>query len=185
MRYSEVELYPNEWLNTITHEDIENNTFPVIVDRDQSDVHKVATLNKKKWDNFTDDEKAFWYGVVKGAYNAEDLNRVGWAVELIAGMMKNMGFGFSVSPKSDWEEEDIPTAEQLSVYLKNVRVLRGLIAVKSDTPQVPTDMDKLTWGEANDIEKILEDIELLLRKSLAAFRHCGAAVCGGNGLLIR
>lgn len=185
MRYSEVELYPNKWLNTITYEDIENNTFPVIVDRDQSDVHKIATLNKKKWDNFTDDEEAFWYGVVKGAYNAEDLNRVGWAVERIAGMLEAMGFAFEVSPKSDWKEEDIPTDEQLSVYLENVRVLRGLIAVKSDTPQVPPDMDKLNWGEANDIEKILEDIELLLRKSLAAFRHCGAAVCGGNGLLIR
>lgn len=184
MRYSEVEKYPNNWLNTITHEDIENNTFPVIVDRDQSDVYKILTLNKKQWADFTDAEKEYWRGVVKGAYNAEDMNRVGWAVEWIAAKLKAMGFSFSASPQSNWTMEDIPTPEQLAVYLQNVRTLRGLITVSSGTPQVPPDMEKLNWQEANDIEQILMEVESLLTKASAAFRHCGAAVCGGGGLLI-
>ena len=35
-------------------------------------------------------------------------------------------------------------------------------------PDTPADMEKLNWDEANDIEKILDDVDYLLTKSIQA-----------------
>lgn len=120
----------------------------------------------------------------KGYYNATDLNRVQSAMEYVADRFRTYGYAVTLQDGPVWDVTDIPTQAQLTVYLTNLTTLRAVLAVLSTTPQVPPDMDELIYTEANDIEKILADIDLLLTKTAAAFRHCGAAVCGGSGLLI-
>lgn len=57
-----------------------DNGITLIYDRTQTDVNKIKALNAKGWANMTADEKAYYLsGVVKGAYNAADINRVSTA----------------------------------------------------------------------------------------------------------
>lgn len=154
------------------------------------DVDKLQALyNKIKagydWNDFTDEEKDYWSGTIKGAYNASDLNRVGEAVLYLQGVITGYGISVTVFPKTDWTEGDAPTSEEQQTYLDNVAAIRSVLFVPQTTPEVPMTMDGFTYTQANNIEKILVNVSKLLDSIPATFRHCGAAVCGGGGLLIR
>ena len=105
----------------------------------------------------------------KGTYNASDLNRVGKAMLYVAERLRLRGYAVSVSPKTDWAEEDIPTPSAMAAYLTALSELRRHFAMMQSTPFIPNDMDMLTFQEANDIEKILEDIHFLLTNAAMAW----------------
>lgn len=131
----------------------------MITDRTQADVDKVTALAAKAWADFTAEEKAFWLGVVRGAYNDSDMNRVGTAVEYIAGLMVDYGYSPAVDPKKNWTQTDIPTQSQTETYLGNVSAIQALVPIAE--PAVPPDMEDFTFGEANDIETILVQADQL------------------------
>lgn len=64
--------------------------------------------------------------------------------------------------KYTWFEDDNPTAAQMQQYLDNVAAIRSTLTVFASTPETPGDMQKLTYEEANNIEKILLDIDAML-----------------------
>lgn len=113
----------------------------------------------------------------KGTYNASDLNRVGAAVAYVAGRLLECGTSVDVSPKQDWSESDTPTASQLERYRSDVAALRDALAAMPTTPQAPT-MGNLTWGKANDLEKILQDTDVLISNLKAAWFFSGDLFSG-------
>lgn len=134
--------------------------------RAQEDVDRVKYLTKL-WtpDGFigTDEEREEWFGDSNiGSYNAEDLNRVGWAVRYIENKLNDLGYDVSTNWKINWKQSDIPTNEEMDRYLENIRTLRSIFQMPPETPQVPDDMDGLTYQEANDIEQILVDIDSMI-----------------------
>lgn len=149
-----------------------------ITDRTQRDVARVKALAKKGWAAMTEQERTEWLGEMKGAYNASDLNRVGQAISYIADLLTGYGYSVQVSPKTDWTMSDIPTREQLEQYLANVAALRQALPVLPTTPEAPPDMEGLTWAEANDIEKILVDINHLITNMTAAWFYSGDLYAG-------
>ena len=144
-----------------------------VTDRTLADVDVVEHLQALGWENMTASEREAYSAGLKGAYNAADLNRVGEAVAYIAGRLEQVGYLAPVSPKVDWQISDIPLSNLLENYLSDIRTLRGVLAVLPTTPQVPEDMDKLTYTEANDIEKILADLETLIHNMAAAWHYSG------------
>lgn len=117
-------------------------------------------------------------GTAKGHYNASDLNRVGKTMREIALWLKECGYDISISSKTYWKISDIPTQSQMKQYLDDLAALRRTIPLLSSTPEAPSDMDGLTWQEANDIERILYDIDLLLSNMEAAWYYSGETFCG-------
>jgi hypothetical protein len=150
----------------------------LITDRTQADVTLVEQLAKKGWRNMSDTEKAQYRTNLKGAYNASDLNRVGEAINYIAERLASYGYVVSVSPKTDWAAKDTPTPTQMQRYLQDVTTLRNKLTVWQSTPQVPADMEDLLYGEANDIEKILVDIEEILTLMSQAWYYTGEIYTG-------
>ena len=114
----------------------------------------------------------------KGTYNASDMNRVGAAVAYVAGRLLECGTSVDVSPKQDWSESDTPTASQLERYRSDVAALRDALAAMPTTPQAPTTMENLTWGKANDLEKILKDTDVLISNLKAALFFSGDLFSG-------
>ena len=114
----------------------------------------------------------------KGTYNAEDLNRVGEAMVYLAGRFRGYGYGASIAPKVNWTMEDIPRQGDMDRYLADLRTLRGTLRMMETTPPVPGSMAGLTWEQANDIEKILADLEFLLNNMAAAWCYCGEIYAG-------
>lgn len=151
----------------------------LITDRTRSDVTRVSYLAARvSAGTATEAEKTEWASDLKGAYNASDLNRVGAAVAYVAGRLNGYGYAVTVNPKQDWTGSDIPTAGQMAAYLQDVAALRGAIAVMASTPPTPDSASGLTWREANDIEKILLDVDELLTRMAAAWFYSGDLFAG-------
>lgn len=113
-----------------------------------------------------------------GYYNATDFNRVGQAIAHIAARLTAAGYSVNVSPKTDWAVGDIPSATQMAAYLADVAAIRAAIAVRHTTPPTPPDMDDLTVEEANDIERILGDVDGLVSNMVAAYFYSGEIYSG-------
>lgn len=114
----------------------------------------------------------------KGFYNASDLNRVGAAVEYVAGRFAALGYACPVTVKKDWLTSDAPTASQLETYRQNIVALRGQIAVMPTTPKAPDSMAGLDYVKANNIEQILLDLDALLTNAAAAWYQSGELFAG-------
>lgn len=109
----------------------------------------------------------------KGTYNASDLNRVAAAMNYVAGRLESDGYDPHISPKTGWKDDDWVDPAAQAVYLGYLAELRSQFAIMQTTPPVPNDMEKLTYQEANDIEKILEDIDRLLTNAAQAWFYSG------------
>ena len=153
----------------------------MVTDRTSGDVERWRALQQKGYAAMTADEKAEWIsGSMKGAYNASDMNRVGVALNYL----RNAFVGEAYLPrdafiaKTDWNESDIPTVNDLSSYLSYVQTIRNATVHFAETPRAPTNTRALNYRDANDIEKILLASEDILLKMRAAWfflddLHCG------------
>ena len=117
----------------------------------------------------------------KGTYNASDLNRVGSAMNYLAGRLKEYGYDPHINPKTDWKDDECVDLAAQSVYLRDLSELRKQFTMMEYTPKVPPRLlatgintnDGLTYTWANDIEKILEDIDRLLANASQAWFYSG------------
>lgn len=109
----------------------------------------------------------------KGAYNAADLNRVGTACEYLHGLITDMGYDVPnyTTPKTDWAGTDVPTAAQLQAYITNIAALK---AVWSAAQTIPSTMDNLGYDGANNIERLLIEVEGQIEKITAIYIYSGA-----------
>ena len=114
----------------------------------------------------------------KGFYNASDLNRVGAAVEYIAGRFTALGYACPVTVKKDWLTSDAPTQRQMETYRQNIATLRGQIAVMQSTPEAPASMTGLNYVKANNIEQILLDLDALIDKLIKSWYFSGELYAG-------
>lgn len=151
----------------------------LITDRTQADVDRVVTL-RKKWTNgtITDEEKNENLAEMKGAYNATDLNRVGAAMEYIAGKLFDAGYGANLKVKQDWKMSDVPSETNLRYYLDSLNSLRAWFVTKTTTPDTPPDMERLTYIEANNIEQILMDLDFLITQMIQSYIYSGDVYVG-------
>lgn len=157
----------------------------LIFDRSQADVDRANELNGKVyagWDSMSAAEKAEWLAGMKGAYNAKDANRVGEAVEYVAGELaalpalvnayrqeKEVYYNQAlvapydpalivVSPKKDWTVEGFMPASAAASYLADIELLRRQLPLSADCPETPRTMRYMSFHEANAIEQILFEV---------------------------
>ncbi len=152
----------------------------LITDRTQADVNRVGQISAKiKTGTASASELAEFNGAaMKGAYNYTDLNRVGSAAQYVADCFNRLGYAVCVEPKTDWTELDAPILSNMEQYLSVLAVLRNVVSVMKSTPNVPLDMERLTYVEANNIEKILVDIDFLLTNAAKAWCYSGDVFSG-------
>ena len=164
------------------------------VERAADDTYHVALTAVNAAGTSTNFELTLYYGLLtlitdrtaedvanktaKGFYNASDLNRVGAAVQYVAERFAAQGYEVTVSPKTDWLASDIPTAAELETYRQNIAALRALIAVMKSTPETPETMRFLDYIKANDIERILLDLDTLLTNAALAWYQSGELFAG-------
>lgn len=171
----------------------------LVYDRTQADVDRVFTLKNKiltmGLGALSAEEKAEYMAGMKGAYNYEDMNRVGQAVAHIAERMTALPDELAayraekgvdddpnykvpydpstvkVSAKTDWAMGDTPTQSLAAAYLNNLTVLSKQLKLPADAPAVPSGLDKLSYTTANDIEYLLYVIyQVLLQTEAALYR---------------
>ena len=135
----------------------------LITDRTQADVDRVKRL-RKKWaaGTITSEESEEWFSEMKGAYNASDLNRVASAMRYLRDRFCEEGYNIEILSRNDWKEDEYYDIKDFSLYLDEIRHIRNIFGALPDTPQAPDIGSGLTYQRANNIEKILMDIDYLI-----------------------
>ena len=116
----------------------------------------------------------------KGAYNYTDLNRVEAKVKELNDLLVSYNYMSALTTKLNWAITDKFNVNDSTRYLNNIKAIRNALATYTTTPQVPSTMANLTYQKANDIEKILVDIEHLLISMENWFVYSGVANSGQN-----
>lgn len=153
----------------------------LITDRTEGDVKHWEKLRNKGYAAMTDAERAEWdAGTMKGAYNVSDLNRVGTALNYMCDRLAEASYisPYAFTAKTDWAAADIPTAADLTNYLNYVSQIREAFSRYANTPPTPENIGALDYQDANDIEKILVDVNTLLTNMIAALFYCGDIYSG-------
>lgn len=154
----------------------------LVTDRTEADYKHWESLRNKGFLNMTEEERAEWLaGNMKGSYNKGDLNRVGEALNYLRDRLTAAGYityQTNFTTKTNWTVASIPTADDLTYYLKCVSNIRGALTLFANTPPAPIDTGALNIDEANNIEKILLDVEMLINNMLAARFYCGDVFAG-------
>lgn len=154
----------------------------LITDRTYSDVIRWRTLRDKGYANMTAEERAEWdTAQMKGAYNPPyDMNRVGAALNYLRELLELAGYLPTgvFNAKTDWTAADIPTIEDLTKYLNCVSTIRDALSQFPTTPAAPKNLARLDYQEANNIEKILLDVDRLITNMSAALCYCGELFSG-------
>lgn len=107
----------------------------------------------------------------KGAYNYSDLNRIELAVAELAEKTN-----IALTTKTNWVMWDIPTESELERILENVKALREHYSVEAELPNT---MVKLTYIDANNIEKVLCAVsDKIVTVYDRGELYCGELYCG-------
>ena len=101
----------------------------------------------------------------------------------LAGRLSSIcGRSIAWTAKTDWAVTDIITASQAAEYRRQIQDIRDALAYPAGTPDAP-ELGRLTYTDANNIERILKLCEDLIVNVAKSFRHTGAAECAAGGLL--
>lgn len=154
----------------------------LVTDRTTEDFKRWEYLRNKGFENMTDSERAEWLSdSMNGSYHKGDLNRVGEALNYLRDRLETAGYmkyQTMFTARTNWTVSSIPTAEDLTYYLKAVSNIREAMAQFESTPPAPTDTGALSIEDANNIEKILIDVEILINNMLASRVYCGDITAG-------
>lgn len=145
------------------------NFNDLIFDRTLNDVNEV----KMKIDN------------PKGAYNYTDLNRVETACMELKNILTSLDYYIpEMTFKTDWSVSDGALMNELDNnferILSNIKTLRASYYTLPNTPATPDTISngKLDYIKANDIEKILFDMNSIILSMKANFRYSGTFNAG-------
>lgn len=157
----------------------------MVTDRTAADVKTAKTLIKKiqSGQTLTTAEKM---AIERGTCTATMINRVESKQKELAEILNSYCYMVHITNKTDWksidilddtsEEGDIFTYQDHKRLLSNLNKLRQAFFVYINTPQTPTYLYNYT--NANNVEKILVDIESMLDDMISRFRECNTFYCG-------
>lgn len=115
-------------------------------------------------------------GTDKAYISYTDLNRIEEAVAYLSDILNKYGYSNSTNSKTNWGIEEIRKQEDCDRIRENYSILKKAYAYKFELPD-------FNWGsieEANRIEKILYDIDLLIKSMKKTFIYTGVSGLGQN-----
>lgn len=157
----------------------------LVTDRSQADLDTLRALLAVPLEDWTAEQLAeFNQATSKGAYNYTDLNRVTACMDYLYQEFSELGYSMPMylQDASIENEGCIPTDQEMKQYITNLLSLRSALKMLQKTPESPKNMSKLNYLMANDIEKILYDINQLIIALSNVFIRSGMiwAVSGGE-----
>ena len=134
----------------------------LITDRSLKDLDWADYLESKRFQDMTAAEREEYLAPLRGRYGVTDLQRLEEALRYVTDRLRAAGYAVNDAPRTDWSALARAWPELLAQYLAALQNVRRCFAVPASTPAVPVDMEHLTFAEANDMEKILLDLDTLL-----------------------
>lgn len=113
----------------------------------------------------------------KAYYNYTDLNRVEEWCEYLANSLNLYSYPVNIQVKKNWQMSDFPTSSEMERIRQNVNDLKEAYFAFTE---IPENLEYMTIEKANDIEKILSEIDFILTSMENNFIYSGVASCGQN-----
>lgn len=147
----------------------------MVIDRTQADVEAAKMLLAKVQSGqmLTTAEKA---AIERGTCTITMLNRVESKQKELAELLNEHYYMVSIVNKINWRYKDIFTYQDHKRLLSNLDKLQQAFFVYTNTPPTPTYL--YNYLNANNIEKILVDVESMLDDMIDRFRECNTFYCG-------
>lgn len=114
-------------------------------------------------------------GTTKGYYNYTDLNRVESWCEYLANLLTSYSYSVSITIKKNWNMSDLPNTTDMERIRSNINALKTAFYAYTD---VPENLNYMTIEKANDIEKILSEIDNLIKNMINCFRYSNTFSAG-------
>ena len=112
-------------------------------------------------------------------YTYNDMNRVETAVSALSAQLKALGYMDTLlDVKTDWEANDHVWYDDMVRYIGNIGILRDSISVYPTTPAAPIVGEAMTYNIANNIEKILQDIDNIVGHGIKTWYYSGEIMAG-------
>lgn len=120
---------------------------------------------------------------LKISWDWRALNRIESFCAQLSELLNFYGYAVSITTKTNWAASSIGEGQNgLAVeglrILENIRLLRNTFFVLKTTPATPNSASLLTFTQANNIEKILFDMDQLIEWMLASFIYSNQAYSG-------
>lgn len=117
---------------------------------------------------------------LKGCLNLLDLNRIESNIAFLAEKMESFSYSPNIHGKQ-WGNTDIPTQNDMSRIIENIRSLIGAFYSPDNPPSLPATM--LSHNDINAIEENLYLIKQLLDVMQTSFKKVGTIKSGSRMLL--
>lgn len=149
----------------------------MIFDRTQEDVDLAIKVRQKMqvqyYPTLTDEEKN---ALVRGTFGIEDLNRIENKEQELKNLLNEVGYYNIGIANRTWTARDIFDIGDFNRIIYNANQLRESFFVYQDTPETPT--AKYHFENINALEKILEDLDVMINDVKSNYRECGTFNCG-------
>ena len=148
----------------------------MIFDRTQNDVDTAIVLRNtkvKKFETLTESDIAT---LEKGTLTINTINRIENKQEELKNLFNEMGYWNTPIINKMWGENDIFNVDEFHRILDNTNVLRQAFFVYNYTPNTPP--ISYYWDDINALEKILNDIDVMINDVKSHYRECGTFESG-------
>lgn len=153
----------------------------MITNRTAADVKNAKRIREKvqRGQQLTDSETQEFYNGLRGAYNISDINRVMHAMEYIIDFIRSQGYGYIFKPWQEWTNNDILKESDWRDYLNRVKAVRAYLPLPPSVPQAPETLFAIdAYRLANNIEKILVELEIYINKMIQSYYFVGELYAG-------
>ena len=104
----------------------------------------------------------------KGYYNYTDLNRIETWCEYLANLLTSYSYPVSITVKKNWAMSDLPNVNDMERIRSNVNTIKTAFHAYTN---IPENLNYMTIEKANDIEKILSELDFLTKNMISSFRY--------------
>lgn len=143
----------------------------LITDRTDLEVYEANQLNGITYANMTVAQKAV-YDAGRGVYRHTDANRVGEACAEIYAIAQSYSYDIPgyVPLRTDYTAQTRPTPAEMTQYLATVNAIKMAFSASQALPQT---MRFITYDDANNIEKLLAEVNDIMERMLSVFVRSG------------
>ena len=113
-------------------------------------------------------------GTTKGHYNYTDLNRVEAWCEYLANLLTSYSYPVSVAIKKNWNMSDLPNVSDMERIRNNIDAIKTAFYAYTEVPE----LNYMTIEKANAVEKILSEIDKLIKNMINCFRYSNTFSAG-------
>lgn len=112
----------------------------------------------------------------KGTITYNTLNRIETKQEELKNLFNDMGYWDTPITTKIWSENNIFDVNEFKRILNNTNILRQAFFVSKNTPDTPP--ISYHWQDINALEKILNDLDVMINNVKSLYKECGTFESG-------